>query len=81
MRFCSRVAYGGPFLVIYGNPLKRSSFVIIASIPKIEINTNNVNIEKKSYKIETSELSYLEKKEEIISVRSEFLQKFGISAH
>ena len=53
---------------------------IQSAFPKIEINTSNISVEKKSYKLETSELSYLEKKEEIVSVRSEFLPKFGISA-
>jgi|TARA_B110000444_G_scaffold65045_1_gene60903 outer membrane protein TolC len=50
------------------------------AFPKIEVDLNKIDLLKKSYAVESSEYAYLEKKENIISVRSEYLPKFGISA-
>lgn len=50
------------------------------AFPEFKIKSEVISKSKKSYDVESAQLSYEEKKEQIASVRSKYLPQFGISA-
>lgn len=50
------------------------------AFPKYKIDEELINISKNSYDVDSAQFEYLEKKENIISVRSEYLPQMGIRA-
>jgi hypothetical protein len=62
------------FSFFYQKDLKTLAF------PKFYVDKKVIRRNKKSYDVNTAELTYKEKKEQITSVRSEYLPQMGISA-
>lgn len=50
------------------------------AFPRYLIDQNIINLNSQSYEVDSAEFSYLEKKENIISVRSEYLPQMGVRA-
>lgn len=50
------------------------------AFPKYKIDEELINISKNSYDVDSAQFEYLEKKENIISVRSEYLPQMGVRA-